>query len=255
MGQATLSTANQKVWAAGVKMVSMLRVGRLITALCLFSAVACAQDDPLAWFPLQAGSRWLYQYEWKSGNRDRPDIERWTTEETITGWVRIPEGLVVLRDARQQPNPAGEIVTRRVIAPNGQLRYVQQGNSHGALIARDSEPYLIHGNCIYTIQGGWDNQRQELRPEYRKYLSDAAVAPNLCFPLETGRTWGNNDIPWLVEPASAPYPGAVHISSSHFGSGGSADVWFQRGVGIVGEHYIHNGTYDEYSKTLLSPPH
>jgi len=30
------------------------------------------------------------------------------------------------------------------------------------------------------------------------------------------------------------------------------DVWFQQGVGVVGEHYIHKGTYDEYTKKLVS---
>ena len=74
------------------------------------------------------------------------------------------------------------------------------------------------------------------------------------------REWGNNDIPWRVEPARegvgaflpAEYAGAIHIFSSHFGSGGWEDVWFHKGVGVVGEHYIHNGTYDEYTKKLLS---
>ena len=75
-----------------------------------------------------------------------------------------------------------------------------------------------------------------------------------------GRTWGNNDIPWRVEPAReglgsllrAEYAGAIHIFSDHFGSGGWQDVWFQKGVGVVGEHYIHNGTYDESTKKLIS---
>ena len=37
----------------------MVRMGRLAMALCLFSMVASAQEDPLAWFPLQVGSRWM----------------------------------------------------------------------------------------------------------------------------------------------------------------------------------------------------
>jgi len=213
-------------------------MGRLAMALCLFSMVASAQEDPLAWFPLQVGSRWMYEHEWKSGDRNRPDVDRWTTEETITGWVTIPEGLVVLRELKQQ----------------------QQGNTQGAyLITRNREPYLVHGNCVYVIDG-WDGQRRQLRAEYLKYLNEGAVSPDFCFPLQTGRAWGNNDIPWRVEPARqgvdsflpAEYAGAIHIFSSHFGSGGWQDVWFQKGVGVVGEHYIHNGTYDEHTKKLLS---
>jgi hypothetical protein len=75
-----------------------------------------------------------------------------------------------------------------------------------------------------------------------------------------GRQWGNGDVPWSVEPARAAvasflpaeYATAIHIFSSHFGSGGWEDVWFQKGIGVVGEHYIHNGTYDEYTKKLVS---
>jgi hypothetical protein len=238
----------------------MVRIGPSAVALCAFSMVASAQDDPRAWFPLQVGSRWVYDHESKSGDRSQPDVDRWTTEETVTGWVTIREGVVVLRDVKLQSNGTEQIVTARVIAPNGQPRYVQQEGNHGYLIARDREPYLVHGDCIYAIGGGWDGQRQDLRPEYRKYLSDAEVSPDFCFPLQMGREWGNNDIPWRVEPARegvgaflpAEYAGAIHFASSHFGSGGWEDVWFQKGVGVVAEHYIHNGTYDEYTKKLVS---
>jgi hypothetical protein len=50
----------------------------------------------------------------------------------------------------------------------------------------------------------------------------------------------------------AQYSDAIHIFSNHFGSGGLEDVWFQKGIGVVGEHYIHDGTYDEYTKKLVS---
>jgi len=111
-----------------------------------------------------------------------------------------------------------------------------------------------------VIDAGWDGQRQQLRPEYLKYLNEGAASPDFCFPLQTGRAWGDNDIPWRVEPARqgadsflpAEYAGAIHIVSDHFGSGGLEDVWFQKGIGVVGEHYIHSGTYDEHTKKLLS---
>jgi len=162
----------------------MLRIGRLAVALSVLSAVASAQEDPLAWFPLQVGSRWVYEYESKSGDRNRPDVDRWTTEETITGRLSIPEGLVVLRELKQLPNPSDQITTVRAIAPNGQLRYVQQPDyNRRVLTARDREPYLVHGNCIYVVGGSWDGQRQRLRPEYLKYLTDGAVSPDFCFPI------------------------------------------------------------------------
>jgi hypothetical protein len=176
--------------------------------------------------------------------------------------VTIPEGIVALREVKQQGATTGQAAPVRVITPGGQLHSVQQqGNSHGGyLVTRARDPYLVHDNCVYVINSGWDSQRQQLSPEYRKYLNAGAMSPDFCFPLLMGREWGNNDIPWRVEAAregvglflSAEYVGAIHIFSSHFGSGGWQDVWFQKGVGVVGEHYIHNGTYDEYTNKLLS---
>jgi hypothetical protein len=217
----------------------MIRTACLLIGLCVFAMVASAQDDPLAWFPLEVGSHWVYEHEWKSGDRNRPDVDRWTTEETITGWVTIPEGLVVLREVKEHG--------------------LSQRYSRSYLIARDREPYLVHGNCVYVIGQGWDTQRQQLRPQYRKDLIESHVTPDLCFPLREGQKWDNADVPWRVEPTRdnvgsflpSQY-GAIHIFSDHFGSGGLMDVWFQEGVGIVGEHYIHNGTYDEYTKKLVS---
>jgi hypothetical protein len=231
-------------------------------ALCALSIVASAQENPLTWSPLQVGSRWVYDHEWKSGDRNRPAVDRWSTDETVTGWATIPEGTVVLRDAKERVNPGEQGITYRIVAPNGLVRQVnQQGSSHGGyLVARSRYPYLIRGNCVYVISDGWDPQKQELRPEFRKYLSDGSVSPDFCFPLQTGREWGNNDTPWRVEPARegvgaflpTQYSEAIHIFSNHFGSGGSEDVWFQKGIGVVGEHYIHSGTYDEYTKKLVS---
>src|SRR5436190_20004751 len=122
----------------------MIRTARLLIALCVFPIVASAQDDPLAWFPLQ----------------------------------------------------------------------------------------VVHGNCIYVISGGWDAQKQELRPDYRKHVSEGSLSPDFCFPLQMGGEWSNADLPWRIEPPrddvgsflSPAYANAIHIFSSHFGSGGWMDV-------------------------------
>jgi hypothetical protein len=231
--------------------------------LCALSIVASAQENPLTWFPLRVGSRWIYEHEWKSGDRNQPAIDRWSTEETVTGWATFPEGIVVLREAKERVNLNGKPVTPRILAPDGSVRQVTHRDaSHrgGYLVARSGYPYLIRGNCVYVISEGWDPQKQDLRPEFRKYLSDGSVSPDFCFPLQNGREWGTADIPWRVEPAReglgaflpTQYSQAVHIFSNHFGSGGWDDVWFQEGIGVVGEHYLHNGSYDEYTKKLVS---
>jgi hypothetical protein len=213
----------------------------------------------LAWFPLHVGSRWIYEHEWKSGDRNRPDVDRWTSEETITGWVTIPEGLVVLREVREQGSSAGETLREKVTAPNGRIELPKVAHP-SYLVARDRDPYLVHGNCIYVIGEGWDRQNQRLRSSAQEYLAKDALSADFCFPLQMGRHWGNGDVPWRVEPARAAvalfqpaeYAGAIHVFSSHFGSGGWEDVWFQKGVGVVCVHYTHNGTYDEYTKRLVS---
>ena len=80
--------------------------GGWASALC-FSALACAQQDPLAWFPLEVGNRSIYEHESKSGNRDQPRVDHFTTEETITGTRPVPEGLMVFRDVRELGGAAG----------------------------------------------------------------------------------------------------------------------------------------------------
>jgi hypothetical protein len=79
----------------------------VMLTLCTLSIAASAQENPFAWFPLQVGSRWIYEHEWKSGDRNRPDVDHWTSEETITGLVNIPEGIVVLREVRHSPESGG----------------------------------------------------------------------------------------------------------------------------------------------------
>jgi hypothetical protein len=235
------------------------RIAGLLATLCALSVTLSAQPDPLAWFPLQPGSRWVYEHEWKSGDRNHPEVDRWTTEETITGTITIPDGLVTLRAVKSLSEPARRSVTVRMA--NGQVRE-QASEAHGGYLGtRDEAPYLVRGSCVYVVAGGgWDGQNRQLRPEYRLDLLEGSISPDFCFPLKADQKWGNNDLPWRVEPASAgaasflaaEYAGAIHIFSSHFGSGGRDDVWFQKGVGVVGAHYIHLGTYDEYTKKLVS---
>src|SRR5215471_8504677 len=111
----------------------------VMLTLYALSIVASAQEDPLMWFPLRVGSRWVYEHEWKSGDRNRPDVDRWTSEETITGWVTVPEGLVILREVKVHGNTTAQTVRTMGI------------NHAGYLVMRDREPYLVHGNCIYMI--------------------------------------------------------------------------------------------------------
>lgn len=242
----------------------MIRAACLLIALCVFSVIASAQDDPLAWFPLQVGSHWIYEHEMKTGDRNQTDVDRWRTEQTVTGWVTIPEGLVVLREVKDLGSTPQRTV--RVIKPDGQLGFVQEPEWNRTIRTHgDRQPYLLRGNCLYGIyREGWDTQTQQLQPQFRKDLIEGRVSPDLCFPLREAQTWGNPHgfTVWRVEPAPnsaesflpSEYAGAIHILSDNIGGGPAAseDVWFQKGVGIVAEHYSHHGTYDEYTKKLVS---
>jgi len=231
---------------------------KVLCCALLAAAALSAQQDPLLWFPLHVGSRWVYDHESKSGDREHPDVDRWTSSVTITRLVTIPEGLVVLREVTLPESQPG--ARALVIAPNGRRQYAEIPAHGGYPASRDRAPYLLHENCLYVISGGWNDRDQALTAETREYLKRGASSADFCFPLESGRTWGNNDVPWSVEPARAGvgaflpprYADAIHIFSNHLGSGGWDDVWFRKGVGVVGEHYIHNGTYDEYTKVLQS---
>jgi hypothetical protein len=185
-----------------------------------------AETDPFSWFPLRIGSQWVYDHEWKSGNRNNPNVNRWATSETVTSLIQVPEGIVVIRSSE-----------------------VHGESNGGYLTARDSAPYLLHSNCIYVLYGDWDRAAEKLRPDFLQYLANGTASPDFCFPLQTGQHWGTMDLPWQVQDFRNDI---FQLVSNHFGSGGLLDVRFKKNVGIVSEHYLHHGTYDEYTKTLKS---
>src|SRR6266576_5899661 len=209
----------------------------LIIAVGIIGGLAThvmGQEISLDWFPVHLSDHWVYQNEWKGGEAQRPDVTRWTSEETVTNIITIPEGQVVLRRVQSNGSHKG----------HGYVAYYGDGN------------FLVRSDCIYFIGTAWNSGA--LDPEYLKSLNSGEIAPDLCFPLDPGKQWGTRDRPWRVEgmdnrgsslvpPAPAD---AIHIVSDHFGSGGRMDIWFERGVGIVAERYVHNGTFDEYSRTL-----
>jgi hypothetical protein len=197
------------------------------------AASVMGQEISFDWFPVHIADHWVYQNEQKGGESQRPDVARWTTEETVTDIIRIPEGQIVLRKVQSSGSYKG----------NGYVADYSDGN------------FLVRSDCIYFLGTAWDSGA--LDSEYLKSLNKGEIAPDLCFPLEPGKQWGTRDRPWRVEGMDhsgsslvPPLRDSIHIVCDHFGSGGRMDIWFQRAAGIVAERYVHSGTVDEYSRTL-----
>jgi hypothetical protein len=206
------------------------------------------------WLPLHAGDSWIYLHEnfyGAVGGIAHPEITRWKTEETVSGLVSIPEGtLVLLREHLVGPAPS---------SPHFELR-----------IGPD-EAWLIQGDCLFQLRKEyWTPSDHQLKPEFRKALSGGQVSADFCFPLKVGKAWGAphwGDRPpaeskdWRV---SGIHPGdllapdkgttfrlASTNSWSYLGSGMSGDIWFEKGVGVVRDRFIHHGTFDEDRCSLI----
>lgn len=219
-------------------------MGSLVIVLLLSLVLAFGQSvqtssvctETTSWFPLKVGARWIYENEWRTGDPKKPEITRWTSEEIVTSVLNVREGIVVVR------------------------MHTQHGQSRGGYVtARDALAYLVHQNCAYLVdKSAWDGTRVELGEEYRENLKSGTLVPEFCFPLQIGNRYGTRDLTWHVDGigsrsdsfSPSGYADAYHIISDHFGSGGQMEVWFEKGIGIVAEQYVHSGTYEAYTKRL-----
>jgi hypothetical protein len=111
----------------------------------------------------------------------------------------------------------------------------------------------VRHNCVYNLD--WPmhldalDEKNQLRSEFRAKLSEGKVSPQFCFPLLVGRSWGaGGDYLWRVSQKTNAR--SFHITS-YIGSGTSIDIWFEKGVGVIRERDLHNGTYWEEAKRLL----
>ncbi len=169
-------------------------------------------------------------------SRDRHIIQ-WQTEETIVGTRVIPEGTLVLRHIEVIGDPSGSWLSR-------------YGRSH----------YLIRNSCLYFLDTAysWNEQEQQLTPEFRAKLLSGQATQNFCFPLTPGKRFGPDVTPAKVvgigigkgfTPASVSdkaYQVDVHLFDAD-----TTRFWFEKGVGITGEWDWHRGHYTEYRVKLL----
>ena len=216
----------------------------------LSSGQAFAQNTVAGWFPIHAGDKWTYDHETRDDSGEGPahlEIHHWKTEETIIGSWTIPEGTLVGRRVR-----------------------VTEGSPAMGYRVDPDPAFLIRGDCLYRLGArDWERSAHQLTPEFRKWLGVGEISADFCFPLTVHKTWGapnwggirpaSEAKDWEVSGIKAGDQSApdkrntVHIASvsSYLGSGMTADIWFERGVGIVREDEIHHGTIGEERTHLL----
>jgi len=210
-----------------------VRLGQVLAIMVVTAAGADTQSAASEWFPAHPGDRWIYEFTTRDDNgrgRAHLDVHSWKTEETTSGTWDIPEGLLVARQVR-----------------------VIEGAPRAGWRVDPNPAYLVRGDCLYAGFGvGWDPETHRLTEEFRKELLAGQIAPDFCFPLSPRKQWGALD-----SRPDSKVKGAkgdtFHITniSSYPGSGMDVDVWFEKGVGIVREDEIHNGTIGEIHVRLV----
>ena len=206
---------------------------------CLCGGRVFAQDELRSWVPANPGDTWIYQSEFRDGATGgiaHPKITRSRVEETVVRSTTVPEGTIVVRRLR----------TLNGKASAGESR---------------ERAWLIHGDCLYDLErGDWNaGHPDRLSADFSKALPwDGGEAVRVfCFPLSAAKTWNKESgHEWSVADVkdhdpSSPDKGKTFHVSSYIGSGLTENVWFEKGVGIVKETAVHEGTYEETRDQLL----
>jgi hypothetical protein len=203
------------------------------------------------WFPVHAGDKWIYEHETRDdtgGGESHLEIHTWTTEETTTASWTVPEGTLIGR----------------------KVQIIKGSRPEGWRVLDANQAYLIRGDCLYDLGAGdWEPSTRQLSSDFLKWLGDGEISADFCFPLVVHRTWGapnwggsrpaSEAKDWEVEgidirnPSAPDKQNTFHVKSipPYLGSGQTADIWFEKGVGIVREEEIHHGTTDEERTRLL----
>src|SRR2546425_3403883 len=118
--------------------------------LCLFLGANAGATDPLSWFPLRVGHRWVYDSMSKSGDIRKPEVSRWTATIVVREQIPTNEGLVVIRSVTIEGAPN----------PPGGWRWA-------------SVPLLMRADCIYPLyREGWDVQKRAFTPGFSEYIQE-----------------------------------------------------------------------------------
>jgi hypothetical protein len=135
------------------------------------------------------------------------------------------------------------------------LGATESGSVDGlSAVAVQRNNILIHGHCAYYVN--------EMTPAFRQALATHAALPDICFPLQIGKTWGDPRRGRNLRTAAGH--GRKHIDDpasasqnswrleAELSSGDHNYVWFKKQIGVVAIRIYHDGTYDNYRVRLLS---
>jgi hypothetical protein len=225
-----------------------------VPLLLVFCSIPVISQDPLAavrtWLPSTIGDRWIYEAETRDGDRQHPDILRWRQQVVTVAIETIPEGILIRRKVTWLNNTAPP-------------RWIGLYDESNILIRNNCAWYLADSpqNGIYA----WDRSRHTLSAEFRKFLASGETLPDVCFPLQAGKTWGDpkkgRDL-WTVAGHGTRHPGDPDSATrnswrleAELASGDNNYVWFKKGVGISGSRTVHNGTYhDDHVRLVRFEP-
>lgn len=211
----------------------------MISAIVWFAATLMASGPADNWISLQPGDRRVYEHESRDQDSSAPQgvlVTRWRTDETVQARVETPAGTLVVSNVVAEGTPLFPFESETAV--------------------------LIREACLYELhRGEWTPGTREFAPEWITELNAGHIAPDFCFPLTPGKTWGaphcgdwrppSQAKDWLVQSVAS---GEFRIvsTSSYPGSGETVEIRFRRREGVVLKKSVHHGTIGIRSRRLVS---
>jgi hypothetical protein len=236
--------------------------------------------DVLAHFPLKVGNRWVYETKYLTGDPDRPHLDHWIWDVVVTKQSRTADGLIVFRKRRELRVLQGEPYDQSGLRADPYLitgGYVYElpsmfwGESN-QVVGDDAFP----NESVAEASRKWrEETMRNSREDTMKRLRAGEFVPAFFFPMRVHLMWAERQrededyqgwsthqtqpdsfYHWVVTgKGGRGLCGCMSVPPTAFDVvyptlGGPTEIFFQDGVGVVGEWNRHEGTYWEETTTL-----